>query len=461
MPVYIIRPRLMASQMLSLTARALTPMKRTEQIAEVTNLRVNDPDNQEIKKWVRSTKGAELLTQSETSTPVTGTTVATMSDDQAETLKKQMDVLVLRDRPLPLIEPRRVTASSKPSLGPDDRWHLQAVGLGPAARKKLKVTGAGVTVAVLDTGVDPGHDELKGRVKGAFTFDLQSWNAVPMVPPQDTDGHGTHVSGLLAGKTVGVAPGANLYSGVMLPKGFGSLSDFILALEWASTQPDIQIINMSAGIPGFVDGMHSIVADLMAVGVLPVIATGNEGRNRTRSPGNYTEVLSVGASNRDGRVSSFSSGGILTTESHQYTVPDLVAPGEQVYSCVMGGGYEAWDGTSMATPVVSGIAALLLERYPNITVTQLVEALIDSCLDLKEKIERQGNGLVQFPQAPESVGAAPAGKKAAPKSAKPKTPKPKTPKAKTAKPKTPKAKTTKPKAGAGSVKPKGGSRRTS
>lgn len=169
---------------------------------------------------------------------------------------------------------------------------------------------------------------------------------------------------------MGVAPGARILNGVMIPGGNGNVSDFVLALEWTARRSDVQIVNMSAGIRGFTEGLLQVVSeDIRTVGILPVFATGNEGRNKTRSPGNYIDPISVGASNRDDRVASFSSGGTLVTENHQYTVPDLVAPGEGVYSSVIGGGYEAWDGTSMATPVVAGVAALMLEKYPDMTLT--------------------------------------------------------------------------------------------
>jgi len=185
----------------------------------------------------------------------------------------------------------------------------------------------------------------------------------------------------------------------MIPNRRGRISDFVLALEWVATQPEVQIVNMSAGIPGYLPEMREFVANLMAVGVLLVCATGNEGRNRTRSPGNYIEPVSVGATNRRNRVAGFSSGGTLIADNHQYVVPDLVAPGDDVYSSVMGGGYEAWDGTSMATPIVSGVAALILEKYPGITIDDLVEELLSTCQDLGQPADRQGEGLVQVQAA--------------------------------------------------------------
>jgi subtilisin family serine protease len=400
MSLYIVRPKRILSQSLPLAARSFTLTSRAAQVQEALDQRRADPVEQEISQRLKSMKGATLLTTSETDTPVTGTKVVDMTAEQAERLRAQMpEALVLRDRPIGLIEPVRATTARKAKLTAGDLWHLKSIGLEAARKRGFKGDGDGVTVAVLDTGIDPKHAELAGRVAGAYTFNTAGWASVEQKPSVDTDGHGTHVAGLLCGKRVGVAPGAKLLSGVMLPNGMGNLSDFVLALEWASSRPEVQIVNMSAGIPGYLDGMHTVIADLLAVGVLPVIAVGNEGRNNTRSPGNYTEVVSVGAVNRKHAVWAYSGSGRIVADNHQYNVPDLVAPGEGVYSSVMGGGYEAWDGTSMATPIVSGVAALILQRYPDITVGQLQEEILTSCKLLKADAERQGKGLVQVKRA--------------------------------------------------------------
>ena len=403
MTLYIVLPKRGLSQTLSLGDRSFDPKHRAAQVQEAMDIRRNDPVEQDIKKRLQSMKGATLVTTSESDTKVTGTKVVDMSEVQAEKLRQQMPgTLVLRDRPIDLIRPVRpaTAAAKKKAVTTKDLWHLQSIGLAAARKRGFKGTGAGVTVAVLDTGIDPKHPELAKRVDGAFTFDTTAWKHKVQKPAHDTEGHGTHVAGLICGRKVGVAPGAKVLSGVMIPKGFGNLSDFVLALEWASSQPEVQIVNMSAGIPGYLDGMHTVIADLLAVGVLPVIAAGNEGRDNTRSPGNYTEVMSVGAVNSGHKVWASSSSGQITAGNHQYTVPDLVAPGEGVYSSVMGGGYESWNGTSMATPIVSGVAALILEKYPDITIGQLQDELMTTCKFLKNVApDRQGKGLIQVKAA--------------------------------------------------------------
>lgn len=403
MPRYLVRPKAgLTSRSANLIARSLKASARNDQVAELAERRSVHPFYDELRRWVADAKGRggvkALSGMEHHHTPITGTKVLELAEEEVEKLRREItEVEVIPDRKVELIQPQRVTASNKKRLSGHDRWHLEAINL-QALRQgtaKFRGKGKGVTAAVLDTGVDASHPEIEGRVTGAFTFDVDKWEAQEQSPSRDTDGHGTHVSGLFCGKSVGVAPAAKVVNGVMLPGGFGHTSNFILAMEWAGTQPEIQIVNMSGGLPGYLPEMTTAVSGLLAAGVFPVVAIGNEGRNQTRSPGNYVEVLSIGASTRENKVASFSGGGTIVAESHQYQVPDLVAPGEQVYSCVVGGGYEAWDGTSMATPIVAGIAALLLEKHPDVTVTDLREEVLMSCMDLGLAVDRQGEGLIQ------------------------------------------------------------------
>ncbi len=403
MSIYIIRSKsLAATRASAATARRLSGSRRQAQVAEVLSLRMDDPADQEIQRWVADAHGVgvQKISHGERSTPVTGTVIVEMPDAEAERLRREVrDVSVMRDQALELIRPERATLGRIHQVTTEELWHLRAIGLDAARSDGFQGSGSGVTVAVLDTGIDATHAELTGKVDGAYTFNVQSWQAEAQASSIDTEGHGTHVAGLICGTTIGVAPGARVINGMMLPQGVGKLSNFILALEWAAQRPEVQIVNMSAGLPGYLPEMREAVADLLSVGVLFICATGNEGRNRTRSPGNYIEALSVGAVDSRGRVASFSSSGILVADHHQYIVPDLVAPGEAVYSSVMGGGYEAWNGTSMATPIVAGVAALILEKYPEITVIELEEAILSTCSSLASSPDRQGRGLLQVKAA--------------------------------------------------------------
>jgi subtilisin family serine protease len=373
----------------------MRPEERRKQIEEVVSLHAADPIQREIREWVDQARGVEALTKGPRATPVTGTVVVEMSPEEAEQMRKDLPgVAVVPDRPLELIPPRRGAATATAKVTKADLWHLKAIGVEAARKRGFGLSGKGVSVAVLDTGISP-HPELDGRVDAAFTFDVQAWRPERQDPSHDTQGHGTHVAGLICGKTIGVAPDARLLSGVMIPGGRGTTADFILALEWAALQPQVQLVSMSAGIRGYLPDLHRAVGNLLEVGVLPVVAVGNEGRNQTRSPGNYAEVLSVGATDAGNGIASFSSSGTILADHHLYTVPDVVAPGKGVFSCVREGGYEAWDGTSMSAPIVAGLAALFLQRHPDITVLDLVEEILGRCKMIEGDPVRQGHGLVR------------------------------------------------------------------
>lgn len=402
MTIYIIRPKAMSvARYLDLISKKFTVEKRQEQVQSVAWLQMEDPLQQEISDWIKDAqnRGVIEILNSRNAPKITGTTIAEMSDREAEQMRQDLpNVQILRDQLIDLIQPRRAVTQTKQEIATSDLWHLQAIGLEAARRKGFERSGKNVTIAVFDTGIDSTHPELHGKIVESYSFDVKHWEALP-TSPQDTDGHGTHVAGLICGKNVGVAPEAKLISSLILPRGVGNLSNFIQALEWAATRPDVQIVNISASIRGCLNQMSDLVEDLLTVGLLPVCAVGNDGRNITCSPGNYKSVVSVGATNRNDRIASFSSSGTLVIDNHQYQVPYLVAPGEAVYSSVIGGGYEAWNGTSIATSIVSGIAALIIEKYPDITVPELREELFSSCKDLGELKERQGQGLVQVTAA--------------------------------------------------------------
>ena len=300
---------------------------------------------------------------------------------------------LIEDERFALIEPNKSESGvSKRNL---DLWHLNAIGLATARKAGFDGHGDGVGVAVLDTGID-AVPEIAGRIKAAYSLN-PAGDAWKRGKTHDTHGHGTHVAGLIAGSTAGVAPGAELINVIALPGGSGTMSGFVSAIELIAGSPEISILNLSAGIPGYRDGMHSAIAALLRAGVLPVVAIGNEGRNTSRSPGNYREVISVGAINKAEKVANFSGGGSMVVENQSYPVPDLVAPGEGVTSCVKGTGFESWNGTSMATPIVSGVAALILERHPTISEPDLQGELLESVRTLPDIPEsRQGEGLVQL-----------------------------------------------------------------
>jgi hypothetical protein len=259
-------------------------------------------------------------------------------------------------------------------------WGIKRLNIGTLWDKGF--TGKGVRVGHLDTGVDGSHPALAGAIAdGDFAeFDLIG-NQVPGARPHDSGEHGTHTAGTILGRTsprgrFGVAPGAQLVSSLSIEG--GQVIERILAgLEWIVSR-NVRILSMSVGLPGYVTAFEELIAALRRNNVLPVIAIGNEGPDTSRSPGNYPNVLSVGACTKDNLVADFSSSQRLARPQDPL-VPDLVAPGVGVLSCVPGGEFAMMDGTSMATPHVAGLAALLLEAKPTATTDELEKAILDSC----------------------------------------------------------------------------------
>src|SRR5205085_4858906 len=132
------------------------------------------------------------------------------------------------------------------------------------------------------------------------------------------------------------------------------------------------------GFQGWVPDFQPIVKILRKKGVLPVIAAGNEGPGTSRSPGNYPEALSVGAFDRNRDMADFSSSQKFA-RSKDPLVPDIVGPGVDVVSAKPGGGYQTMSGTSMATPHIAGLAALLTQASPGSSVAEIEHAIFRSC----------------------------------------------------------------------------------
>jgi subtilisin len=241
-------------------------------------------------------------------------------------------------------------------------------------------TGKGVVVGHLDTGVDGSHPDLKGAIAAFAEFDMAG-NQVPGAKPWDSDEHGTHTAGTIVGRhgkkgSFGVAPEAQLASGMVIEG--GQVVDRILAgMEWLVEQR-VHILSMSLGLRGFTPAFQTVIDALRAAGISPVIAVGNEGAETSRSPGNYANVLSVGAMDNSEHVADF-SGSQQFRRPDNPLVPDLVAPGVAVLSCIPKGKYAEMDGSSMATPHLAGLAALLLGAKPDATIAQLEQAIRGSC----------------------------------------------------------------------------------
>lgn len=240
--------------------------------------------------------------------------------------------------------------------------------------------GKGVIVGHLDTGVDGSHPALRNAISSFAEFDMAG-DQVPGAQPSDSGDHGTHTAGTIAGRphpkgAFGVAPEATLASAMVIEG--GQVIDRILAgLDWVISQ-NARVLSMSLGLRGFTPAFQVVIDALRNAKVLPVIAAGNEGPNTSRSPGNYANVLSVGACNKADEVADF-SGSQMFNRPDDPLVPDLVAPGVDVLSCVPGNRFERMDGSSMATPHVAGLAAILAGAKPSATADEIEQAILKSC----------------------------------------------------------------------------------
>jgi subtilisin len=297
----------------------------------------------------------------------------------------------------PILQLIRPLHSAVARLTRNIAWGIEAMRVPELWRQRL--TGRGVKVGHLDTGVDGRHPALRRAISSFAFFDLMGRPLEPAPRPFDSDWHGTHTAAIIAGRPVkkryvGVAPGALLASACVI-EGGDTLARVLGGMDWAVGQ-GVRVLSMSLGFPGYWPEMLPLTQILRERGILPVFAVGNEGEGQSRSPGNYDEALSVGAVDRQCQVADFSGSQALT---QGYSVPDLVAPGVDIISARPGGGFLSSRGTSMAAPHVAGLAALLLEARPEATVEQLERAILDSCQLGALPPGRAGRGLPDATQA--------------------------------------------------------------
>jgi subtilisin family serine protease len=265
-------------------------------------------------------------------------------------------------------------------------WDRNLDQVGAPAAWAAGLDGTGVTVAVLDTGIDDTHPDLVGKV--TVSKDFTESGSV-----KDGHGHGTHVASLVAGTGAGnpnlrkgVAPGASLIVGKVLDDGgSGSFEGVLAGMEWAVAQgADIVSMSLGGGPSDGTDPLSLAVNELTDQGALFVIAAGNSGPDpmSVSSPAAADDSLAVGAVDGDDVLADFSSVG--PRRRNRALKPDVTAPGVDIIAAratgtemgdVVNDRYTSASGTSMATPMVAGAAAVLLQRHPTWTPDQLKAAL--------------------------------------------------------------------------------------
>jgi subtilisin len=250
--------------------------------------------------------------------------------------------------------------------------------------QKAGFTGDGISVAIIDTGIDINHKDL--NVAGGISFVDYTTNY------NDDNGHGTHIAGIIGALDnkigiVGVAPNVDLYSVKVLDNnGNGKYSNVIKGIDWA-IKNNIKIISMSIGGTEESKAFEKAAKIAYRQGILLVASAGNYGYFNNDSvtiPAKYNSVISVGAINSENQRWEFSSRGKEL---------DLMAPGVDILSTTLGGGYGLNTGSSMAAAYVTGVAALIMENNHTLSNKEITKKLYNNAEYLGESNE-YGNGLV-------------------------------------------------------------------
>ena len=299
-------------------------------------------------------------------------------------------------------------------------WGLNSVGAPEAWAAGY--TGDGVTVAVIDTGVDLDHPDLvsnlfvnPGEIAGngidddgnGFIDDINGYDfAARDAIPNDTLGHGTHVAGIIAASNNGVGPTGVAHGAKILPvrvlgkDGVGSSIDVAAGIRYAADL-GADIINLSLG-GGYSRAIDSAVAYAESLGSLIVAAAGNESWNLPSYPARFSatdsNVISVGAHDASNRLAGFSN---LVGRSNAVQVD---APGVNVFSTYVGGGYATLSGTSMAAPHIAALAAITLSANPSLTSTELRNLLTHGVTDQATRSDSIGQANTKLTVAYAAAG---------------------------------------------------------
>jgi subtilisin family serine protease len=281
--------------------------------------------------------------------------------------------------PIYRLPPWRQVGSVLVPLSPQERdWGLNQFDV-PRAWKKSR--GAGVRIAILDTGIDATHCDLQGQVIAQRDFTNSPYGAA------DLQSHGTHCAGVIAAREndegiVGVCPdisekgGGLIVAKVLGDDGSGRGTWVASGIDWAIEQ-GANVVSMSLGSSQYDPRIHEAIQRAIETGAFVIAAAGNDGRgaawrDRVNYPGRLAETIAVGAVGRDGMITEFSSRGPSV---------DIVAPGENILSTVPGNKWVRMSGTSMATPFVAAVVGLVLSLGELRGVKALRELLFEHAQD--------------------------------------------------------------------------------
>ena len=251
----------------------------------------------------------------------------------------------------------------------------------PVAKFSKELTGEGVTLCVMDTGINPHCDLSVPRNRIVHFEDMVGGEN----KPYDDNGHGTFVAGVACGdgltsarEVVGVAPKANVLGiKVIGDKGESGTFKILDGMQWLFDnfrQYGVKVVCMSFGAEplSYADPLKIGVEMLSRSGLIVVAAAGNSGENSLKSPAISNEIIAVGAVDKEDRIAEFSSRGVYQGAKR----PDVYADGIKVKGIKAGGSYTYMSGTSVAAPYVAGACCLLCEKYKNITPYQAKQAVL-------------------------------------------------------------------------------------
>ncbi|MCW2960684.1 MAG: peptidase [Thermoleophilia bacterium] len=401
-------------------------------------------------------KAQGLLTSYEVN-PLSNTVTYSVAEGRTAEAWKVMNAIegvgqITRDREVRLIDPIDVKSTDRVLMEFSDvtpnaiEWNVDRVKAPQVWEQGFK--GQGITVGIVDTGADVAHPALKNAYRGTKadgTFD-HNYNFFDAIAAKkeayDDNSHGTHVAGTVLGRTpegytTGVAPEAKfIASKILSGSGNGTLQGVIKGLEWMLAPTDSEgknadpskapdIISNSWGTSNGKDTtFKNLLNAFLAAGIEPVFAAGNSGprAGSLGSPGSYPEVISVGATDKADKVASFSSRGPspIKDAAGSDKKPDISAPGHQITSSFPGGKWGTISGTSMATPAVSGVIALILSKYKDLTHDEVVKAITTSATDIDAAgyDYNSGHGLINAEAALKAADALVAARPAKPAPAK-------------------------------------------
>lgn len=266
-------------------------------------------------------------------------------------------------------------------------WGLKRIG---ANQVWSKLKNKRVRVGIIDTGIDYNHPDLRANIKGGLsTIDGQERF-------MDDYGHGTHIAGIIGSSSrnfgmTGINPYVDIYAVKAFDKdGKGKLSDIIEGLDWLNRH-QVDIINMSFSTSETNDTFYRVIQHINDRGIIMIAAAGNDGkRNTVNYPARFPQVIAVSATDKNDSIANFSSTGPEI---------DFCAPGVNIPSAWIGGGYEEKSGTSFAAPHITGIVADLLNYHDTLPSSRVKEIMAGGAVRLNRlDREQQGAGMVELPR---------------------------------------------------------------